>query len=73
MTMPASGLRARLSQHAGQDTAFPHLSLTRQTEVERVLAQALADRGVRIERGTELAGVRRTSCVTARRSKSDSR
>jgi 2-polyprenyl-6-methoxyphenol hydroxylase-like FAD-dependent oxidoreductase len=40
------------------DTAFPHLSLTRQTDVERVLAQALADRGVRVERGTELAGVR---------------
>jgi hypothetical protein len=27
-------------------------------DVERVLAEALADRGVEVERGTELAGVR---------------
>jgi hypothetical protein len=27
-------------------------------DVERVLAEALADRGVAVERGTELAGVR---------------
>jgi len=40
------------------DTAFPHLSLVRQTDVERVLARALADRGIRVEYGTELAGVR---------------
>jgi 2-polyprenyl-6-methoxyphenol hydroxylase-like FAD-dependent oxidoreductase len=40
------------------DTAFPHLSLVRQMDVERVLAQALADRGVKVERGTELASVR---------------
>ena len=40
------------------DTAFPHLTLVRQMDVERVLAQALADRGVGVERGTELATVR---------------
>ncbi|WP_329259185.1 FAD-dependent monooxygenase [Streptomyces pseudovenezuelae] len=40
------------------DTAFPHLSLLRQTDVERVLAQALADRGVTVERGTELVTAR---------------
>ena len=40
------------------DTAFAHLSLVRQMDVERVLADALADRGVKVERGTELAGVR---------------
>jgi 2-polyprenyl-6-methoxyphenol hydroxylase-like FAD-dependent oxidoreductase len=40
------------------DTAFPHLSLIRQMDVERVLAQALADRGVEVQRGTELAVVR---------------
>jgi 2-polyprenyl-6-methoxyphenol hydroxylase-like FAD-dependent oxidoreductase len=40
------------------DTAFPHLSLIRQMDVERVLARALADRGVEVERGTELAGIR---------------
>jgi 2-polyprenyl-6-methoxyphenol hydroxylase-like FAD-dependent oxidoreductase len=40
------------------DTAFPHLTLIRQMDVEAVLARALADRGVRVERGTELADVR---------------
>jgi 2-polyprenyl-6-methoxyphenol hydroxylase-like FAD-dependent oxidoreductase len=40
------------------DTAFPYLSLVRQMDVERVLAQALADRGVKVERGTELVAVR---------------
>jgi 2-polyprenyl-6-methoxyphenol hydroxylase-like FAD-dependent oxidoreductase len=40
------------------DTAFPHLTLARQMDVERVLARALADRGVEVERGTELAAVR---------------
>jgi len=40
------------------DTAFPHLSLIRQMDVETVLAAALADRGVDVERGTELAALR---------------
>ena len=40
------------------DTAFPHLSLIRQTDLEMVLAAALADRGVAVERGTELAALR---------------
>jgi 2-polyprenyl-6-methoxyphenol hydroxylase-like FAD-dependent oxidoreductase len=39
------------------DTAFPHLSLIRQMDVERVLAAALADRGVMVERGTELVAL----------------
>jgi 2-polyprenyl-6-methoxyphenol hydroxylase-like FAD-dependent oxidoreductase len=39
------------------DTAFPHLTLVRQTDVETVLAAALEERGVPIERGTELIGV----------------
>ena len=39
------------------DTAFPHLSLIRQADVERVLTQALADRGIEVERGTELLSV----------------
>lgn len=51
-------VRVTLAGFALPDTAFPHLSLTRQTDVEWVLAQALADRGVLVERGTELAGVR---------------
>ena len=40
------------------DTAFPHLTLLRQMDVERVLADALAGRGVEVERGTELAAAR---------------
>jgi 2-polyprenyl-6-methoxyphenol hydroxylase-like FAD-dependent oxidoreductase len=40
------------------DTAFPHLSLIRQTDLETVLAAALADRGLTVERGTELATLR---------------
>lgn len=36
------------------DTAFPHLLLVRQAQVEAVLAQALAERGVEVERGTAL-------------------
>ena len=40
------------------DTAFPHLSLVRQMDVEQVLAAALAERGVEVERGTELVRVR---------------
>jgi 2-polyprenyl-6-methoxyphenol hydroxylase-like FAD-dependent oxidoreductase len=39
------------------DTAYPHLTLARQMDVETVLAQALAERGVPIERGVELAGL----------------
>ena len=51
-------IRVTLADLALTDTAFPHLSLIRQTDVERVLAEALADRGVEIERGTELTGLR---------------
>lgn len=44
----------RLSAFALPDTAFPHLALVRQMDVESVLTQALAGRGVAVERGTEL-------------------
>lgn len=50
-------VRVMLADLALPDTAYPHLSLIRQMEVERVLAGALADRGVEIERGTELTGL----------------
>jgi 2-polyprenyl-6-methoxyphenol hydroxylase-like FAD-dependent oxidoreductase len=50
-------IRVTLAGLALPDTAFPHLSLIRQMDVERVLAAALADRGVEVERGTELAAV----------------
>jgi 2-polyprenyl-6-methoxyphenol hydroxylase-like FAD-dependent oxidoreductase len=51
-------VRVRLNCLALPDTAFPHLSLIRQADVETVLGQALADRGIEVERGTDLAGVR---------------
>jgi 2-polyprenyl-6-methoxyphenol hydroxylase-like FAD-dependent oxidoreductase len=51
-------VRVTLAGLALPDTAFPHLSLIRQADVERVLARALADRGIRVERGTELVRVR---------------
>lgn len=51
-------VHVRLAGLALPDTAFPHLSLLPQMEVERVLAGALADRGVQVERGTELTWVR---------------
>jgi len=51
-------VRVSLADLALPDTAFPHLSLIRQMDVETVLAQALADRGVAVERGTELVGLR---------------
>jgi 2-polyprenyl-6-methoxyphenol hydroxylase-like FAD-dependent oxidoreductase len=40
-------------------TAFRHLLLIRQAEVEAVLAAALAERGVNVERGTELVRLAR--------------
>jgi 2-polyprenyl-6-methoxyphenol hydroxylase-like FAD-dependent oxidoreductase len=47
-------VRARLGDFALADAAFPHLVLLRQTDVETVLAQAVEDRGIRVERGAEL-------------------
>lgn len=47
-------IRVRLAELALSDTAFPHLALVRQMDVETVLAQALVDRGVAVERGAEL-------------------
>ncbi|MEV0804048.1 FAD-dependent monooxygenase [Kribbella sp. NPDC050281] len=47
----------QLSELALPDTAFPHLTLVRQMDVETVLAQALTHRGVTVERGVELADI----------------
>jgi 2-polyprenyl-6-methoxyphenol hydroxylase-like FAD-dependent oxidoreductase len=44
----------RFADLALPDTAFPHLSLVRQMDVETVLSEALADRGLRVERGVEV-------------------
>ncbi|MET0765934.1 MAG: FAD-dependent monooxygenase [Blastococcus sp.] len=46
----------RMAELALPDTAFPHLSLVRQADVEAVLGRALADRGVAVERGRALVG-----------------
>lgn len=39
------------------ETAYPHLTMLRQADVEAVLAAALHERGVPVERGTELVGL----------------
>ncbi len=54
LRLGSRAVRVRLAALALPDTAFPHLSLIRQMDVETALAQALADRGVAVERGTEL-------------------
>jgi 2-polyprenyl-6-methoxyphenol hydroxylase-like FAD-dependent oxidoreductase len=48
--VPLDGLRL-------PDTAFPPLTLIRQMDIETTLAEALAARGVEVERGTELTEV----------------
>lgn len=49
--------RLELSDFALDDTAYPHLSLIRQADVESVLAAELATRGVAVERGVELHSI----------------
>ena len=50
-----------LAQLALTDTAFPHLTLLRQADVEAVLARALIERGVAVEYGTELVDLGETA------------
>ncbi len=50
-------VRAALGDVALADTPYPHLTLVRQMDVEAVLAGALAEHGVVVERGTELVGL----------------
>ena len=47
----------RLAELDLPDTAYPHLTLLRQLDVETVLDAALRERGVLVERGTELVGL----------------
>ncbi|GAA4733877.1 hypothetical protein GCM10023328_11820 [Modestobacter marinus] len=49
-----SAVPVRLGDLAVPDTAFPHLTFLPQQHVERVLAAALADRGVQVEWSTQL-------------------
>ena len=55
---PPRGPRSAWPGSRCRTRAFPHLTLVRQMDVEAVLAQALADRGVAVERGTEVIDVR---------------
>ncbi|WP_243638909.1 FAD-dependent monooxygenase [Streptacidiphilus pinicola] len=48
----------RLADLELPDTPFPHLTLVRQMDVEEVLGAALAERGVQVERGTQLLTAR---------------
>jgi 2-polyprenyl-6-methoxyphenol hydroxylase-like FAD-dependent oxidoreductase len=50
-------IHACLGDLALTDTAFPHLTFMRQMDVEMVLAQALQNRGIQVEWGTELIEV----------------
>lgn len=45
---------AQLSEVALPDTAYPHLTMVRQMDVEGALLDALRERGVEVEWGTEL-------------------
>lgn len=50
------------------DTAFPHLTLVRQADVEDVLWHALVERGIDVEWGVEFVGLRTGSTDDAMRS-----
>lgn len=52
---------AGLTGFGWRDTPFPHLTMVRQMDVETVLAQSLASRGIEVERGTELVDLRDSS------------
>jgi 2-polyprenyl-6-methoxyphenol hydroxylase-like FAD-dependent oxidoreductase len=54
-------VHVRLGDVPLRDTAFPHLTMVRQADVEAVLAGALRDRGVEVERGTELLAASQTT------------
>jgi 2-polyprenyl-6-methoxyphenol hydroxylase-like FAD-dependent oxidoreductase len=49
------------------DTAFPHLLIEAQATVEAVLSEALASRGVEVERGSELVELRREASANVAR------
>ncbi|RAX17072.1 FAD-dependent oxidoreductase [Pseudarthrobacter sp. AG30] len=52
-------VEARLGHADLPDTAFPHLTLVRQADVEAVLWQALQERGVHVDWGVEFRGLGR--------------
>ena len=54
-------VRAQLAEVDLSDTAFPHLTLIRQSDVEHVLAARLEQLGVRVERGVTLTSTARST------------
>jgi 2-polyprenyl-6-methoxyphenol hydroxylase-like FAD-dependent oxidoreductase len=56
-----TGVTVQLGKFVLPDTAFPHLTLVRQMDVESVLTQALAERDVHVERNTEVVAVTASS------------
>ena len=56
-------VRVQLADVALPDTAFPHLTMLRQMDVEEVLATALKERGVEVERGVELVDASADDCT----------
>lgn len=64
---------ARLADVGLLDTAFPHLTLLRQMDVEEVLTDALRQRGVEVERGVELVDVSTDDAGTYAALRSDGR
>lgn len=59
--MGAQIVPAQLTGFGWRDTPFPHLTVIRQMDVETILAQSLASRGIEVERGTELVDLRDSS------------
>jgi 2-polyprenyl-6-methoxyphenol hydroxylase-like FAD-dependent oxidoreductase len=57
MHLGSQAIPVHLERYGLTGTAFPHPVLLRQSDVEAVLSQALAERGVVVERGVELVDV----------------
>lgn len=60
-------VEARLGHADLPDTAFPHLTLVRQADVEDVLCRALQARGVPVDWGVEFRGFQHEPALTAGR------
>ncbi|MDE8586041.1 FAD-dependent monooxygenase [Arthrobacter sp. NQ4] len=61
-------VEARLGHADLPDTAFPHLTLVRQADVEDVLCQALQARGIHVDWGVEFHGFEREPALASTQS-----
>ena len=66
-------MSAQLADVGLSDTAFPHLTMIRQMDVEDVLTGALSRRGIEVERGVELADASSGDGVASATLRSDGR